>query len=145
VPFSTARSFLKSLEEYSDRLPVWQGELYFERHRGTLTTHGRVKRGNRRCEEALAAVEMLYASMPLDKYPAEVLDRLWKILLLNQFHDILPGSSIRLVYERTHREHDGILAECSALIQAAGSDDKDALTCVNTLGRKYNDFTPLPA
>ncbi len=89
--------------------PTVVGELYFEYHRGTYTSQARVKRGNRRCEQALHDAEFL-AVRARRPYPREELDRLWKLLLLQQFHDILPGSSIRLVYEDATRD----LAEVEA-------------------------------
>jgi alpha-mannosidase len=83
--------------------PVVTGELYFEYHRGTYTTQAFVKRGNRRGEQGLHDAELLAVARAGD-YPRAELDRLWKLLLLQQFHDILPGSSIRLVYEDAERD-----------------------------------------
>lgn len=98
------------VDEHFERLPgaipKWVGELYLEFHRGTLTSQAKVKKLNREAEhrlleaEAFAAVAALHGA----EYPAQKLERLWKILLLNQFHDILPGSSISEVYEDAHRE-----------------------------------------
>ena len=76
------------------RLPTWNGELYLEYHQGTYTTHGDVKRANRSCEIALHDAELLAAWATVaaaTDYPAERLDEAWKLLCLNQFHDILPG------------------------------------------------------
>ena len=85
-----------------DETPEWMGELYLEIHRGTLTTMGQIKRGNRRLEELLRQAELLWAaSGDLDR-PAEVqaeLDDAWREVLCRQFHDILPGTSIRVVHE----------------------------------------------
>lgn len=144
VRFGRADEFLKRLDTYADRLPVWHGELYLELHRGTLTVQAQVKRDNRRCEEALLATEALYAQLPLKRYPAATLDRLWKLLLLNQFHDILPGSSIGLVYERTHREHQEILTECAALARQIGGDCDDQVIFFNSLGTPYRGLAALP-
>jgi alpha-mannosidase len=88
-------------------LPVWHGELNLELHRGTLTSHGRVKKLNRESETRLVEAEALAALATLDPgfaYPLEQLSTAWQTTLLNQFHDILPGSSIHEVYEDTHRE-----------------------------------------
>jgi len=82
-------------------LPVWDGELYLELHRGTLTTHAWLKRKNARAERRLRALEILLASLAdesLAERLAPDLDRLWKAVLLHQFHDILPGTSIAEVY-----------------------------------------------
>ncbi len=143
VRFGRADEFLDRLGKYEDTLPAWHGELYLERHRATLTTHADVKRGNRRCEEMLLAVEKLYAGRDLAEYPAKEFERLWKLLLLNQFHDILPGSSIALVYERTRKEHQDILESCAKLI-AAQSDKSDGITFVNTLGTTWRGTVQLP-
>ncbi len=145
VRFGRADEFLKRLEKYSSELPAWHGELYFEAHRGTLTTHAEVKRNNRRCEELLNAIEKLCIGADFGKYPAKELDRLWKLLLLNQFHDILPGSSIALVYDRTRKEHKDILDSCQKILDdlfPATTDD--TVTFVNTLGVPYSGFTALP-
>jgi alpha-mannosidase len=86
----------------TESLPVWVGEQYLEYHRATYTTQGRMKRLHRQLEHALVESETA-ATLAFAKwqqpYPKEEFDRLWQILLLNQFHDILPGSSIHSVYE----------------------------------------------
>jgi alpha-mannosidase len=99
-------------------LPTWVGELYLETHRATLTTHADVKAHNRRGEEALRAAELWSVAASLDRRPE--LERAWKLLLVNQFHDILPGSSIHWVYEDTRADH----AEMSEI---AGSVMAEAL------------------
>ena len=91
-------------------LPRWRGELYFEMHRGTFTSQARTKVGNRRCEEALRAAELWCATAGDDSH-AERLDALWKRVLTQQFHDILPGSSIAWVHEDAEREHAEVLSE----------------------------------
>ncbi len=94
--------FYRDLEEVSENLPVWNGELYLEFHRGTYTTQARVKRANRKMEFALHDAEFLAAAasvfMPGYNYPHQDLEDAWKLVCLNQFHDILPGSSIAPVY-----------------------------------------------
>ena len=88
-------------------LPVYRGELYFPCHRGTYTTQAAIKKGNRRAERALRAWEMLAAMAAFSgrtAYPGTALEENWKLLLINQFHDILPGSSIAQVYERARKE-----------------------------------------
>lgn len=82
-------------------LPVWQDELYLELHRGCYTTHGDQKRFNRQCEVMLYQAELFsaLATATADApYPHTVLEQAWKAMLLNQFHDILPGSSIPEVF-----------------------------------------------
>ncbi len=97
--------------------PTVQGELYLEYHRGTYTSQARVKRGNRRCEQALHDAEFLGTAA--GRYPREELDRLWKLLLLNQFHDILPGSSISEVYDDAHRDLADVESGAEAIAAAA--------------------------
>lgn len=99
------------------RLFTWEGELYFEYHRGTYTSMARNKRSNRKSELHLMDLELLSVlSVPALPYPAQDLDAMWKVVLLNQFHDILPGSSIKEVYEVTKREY-AELAEKIAVMQ----------------------------
>ncbi|HTE61099.1 MAG TPA: hypothetical protein VK631_12170, partial [Solirubrobacteraceae bacterium] len=92
-------------------LPVWSGELYLELHRATLTTQGRTKRLHRRAEHDLVAAEALAALCTLagGAEPAS-LEELWRVLLRNEFHDILPGSSIGEVYEEAERELGDVVA-----------------------------------
>lgn len=93
--------------------PVWVGELYLEFHRGTLTSVAKVKRHNRRAEIALRELDLLACLVGAD-CRAE-LEALWDILLLNQFHDILPGSSIGAVYDDSDAEFARVFAEAAAL------------------------------
>lgn len=94
--------------------PVWDGELYLERHRGTLTTQAWLKKANRDAEQALRIAEWLYFAGPRPPAAAAAaaarakLERAWKLLLLNQFHDILPGSSIGAVYDDARADHEEI-------------------------------------
>ncbi len=90
------------------------GELYLEFHRGTLTTQAACKRDNRRAEEGLHDAEFLHA-IGTGAYPRKELDRVWKLVLLNQFHDIIPGSSIREVYEDAARDYADVLGSLRAL------------------------------
>jgi alpha-mannosidase len=99
-----------SVEEFyaavnREGLPRFVGELYFELHRGTLTTQAKVKKLNREAEHRLVEAEAFatIASQRGFAYPAAEIETAWKSVLLNQFHDVLPGSSIREVYEDTHR------------------------------------------
>ena len=88
-------------------LPVYRGELYVPCHRGTYTTQAMIKKGNRRAEHILRTWEMLAAMAAFTgraEYPAEALEENWKLLLTNQFHDILPGSSIARVYEQARAD-----------------------------------------
>ncbi len=97
--------FYRQLEAVSERLPVWNGELYLEFHRGTYTTQARNKRANRKMEFSLHDAEFLASTASLFDpgypYPYHLLDTAWKLVCLNQFHDILPGSSIAPVYKES--------------------------------------------
>src|SRR3954451_91063 len=103
--FGRVDDFFARAEAAAGPLPVWSGELYLELHRGTLTTQGRTKRLHRRAERDLVAAEALAALAHLagGAEPAS-LEPLWRVLLRNQFHDILPGSGIREVYETAEAE-----------------------------------------
>ncbi|MBN1563618.1 MAG: alpha-mannosidase [Anaerolineae bacterium] len=105
---STAEDFFHALAEtVPDDLPYWVGELYFQLHRGTYTTQARTKRNNRKTEVVLHDAEALAAIAYLLKtdYPHEAFSAAWETVLLNQFHDILPGSSISLVYEDADKDY----------------------------------------
>lgn len=102
-------------------LPRWVGELYLEYHRGTLTTQALVKRLNRAAEHRLLEAE-LFATLASPRgaaYPSASLETAWKSMLLNQFHDILPGSSIAEVYVDTRRELQDVVATATSVRDAA--------------------------
>jgi alpha-mannosidase len=112
---ASVEAFFAALPE--DALPRWVGELYLELHRGTLTTQAKVKRLNRKAEHRLQEAEAL-ATLAVRHgaaYPQDELERLWKTVLLNQFHDILPGSSISEVYRDAHRELEYAVAAAEKL------------------------------
>lgn len=125
VSFSSVGDFFdRALErpEAAD-LSVWSGELYLEYHRGVLTTQGRTKYLHRRAEHDLKAAEALAAALQLiggTRTPA--LWDIWRKLLVNQFHDILPGSSIGEVYETTERELAEVVAVAGATADQAMDD-----------------------
>lgn len=147
--FGRADDFFERLKQHGAELHHWSGELYLEFHRGTLTTQARTKKNNRKLEQLLAATEFIHALAPLDHYPAEELDRLWKTLLINQFHDIIPGSSIRLVYEVTERQHREAIEDCNRLIESAARQlaqtDENALLLFNPLPVDATEAVELPA
>ena len=103
-------------------MPVWRGELYFETHRGTLTSQLRTKVGNRRCERLLREAELWMATAG-DGDPHE-LDELWQEVLTQQFHDIIPGSSIAWVHADAEAAHARIAAELEARIAATLRRDR---------------------
>ena len=128
-------------------LPVWEGEFYFEYHRGTYTSMARNKRSNRKSELGLMDLEFLSVlAQPQSVYPAKELERMWKTVLMNQFHDILPGSSIHEVYEVTKKEYASLQEELRILTEErlhmlAG--DGDGITVFNTTGWERSDVVSL--
>lgn len=144
----SAGNYFEELEERVEgnkSLPVWEGELYFEYHRGTYTSMGRNKRSNRRCEQLLMDAELLEVLTGTSE--KEEMDKIWRTVLLNQFHDILPGSSIAEVYEVTKKEYAEIesrlaemIAEKLNLLMDGG---QDKISVFNTLGFDRNDVVSL--
>ncbi|CAO3608492.1 unnamed protein product [Mucor fragilis] len=121
----SATQFFEGLEKNSDRLQSYKGELYLEFHRGTYTSQALVKRGNRKGEVIIRDVEILATAAKLLSnqqhagsdyaYPVDDINRLWKLLCLNQFHDCLPGSAINLAYVDVHKFHRQVISESSLL------------------------------
>ncbi|MFF9804234.1 alpha-mannosidase [Streptomyces coeruleorubidus] len=130
--------FAKAREEYPDA-PVWVGELYLELHRATYTSQARTKQGNRRSEHLLREAELWATTAALHApgytYPHEKLDRLWKTVLLHQFHDILPGSSIAWVHREAEAEYARVARELQALTA-------DALTALGAGGTRVFNTSP---
>lgn len=113
--------FTKAHAEYPDA-PVWVGELYLEFHRGTYTSQAGTKRGNRRSEHLLREAELWAATAAVRTgaaYPHDRLDRIWEAVLLNQFHDILPGSSIAWVHREAEATYARLATELGEIIDAA--------------------------
>jgi alpha-mannosidase len=119
--FCSVHDFFEEVRLTADlsSLPTWVGELYLEYHRGTLTTQSRTKFLNRRAERDLVTAEVLGSMVTLagGGYPRSRED-LWRVLLRNQFHDILPGSGIAEVYEEATAELSGVIADSSAAIRS---------------------------
>lgn len=116
--FARAEEFFKAIQKIPrEKLPLWVGELYLEYHRGTYTTQARMKKYNRRLELALRDLE--FFSTLAGAWPKAELDRIWKNTLLNQFHDILPGSSIAWVYKDAHAQSETNLGTIAELQKAA--------------------------
>ncbi|MGV9645545.1 alpha-mannosidase [Streptomyces sp. NPDC003514] len=122
VVWETPDAFFRKAEaEYPDA-PVWVGELYLELHRATLTSQAGTKQGNRRSEHLLREAELWAATAAVRTgfpYPYEELDRIWKTVLLHQFHDILPGSSIAWVHREARATYARLAGELEAIIDAA--------------------------
>ncbi len=146
VRFGKAQDFLDRLQKLAPSLPRWTGELYLEQHRGTYTTQGRIKKNNRRLEQLLQAVEFFLAGRgrALSATERQSLDSAWKKLLINQFHDILPGSSIGAVYEDTLKEYDEIAQACRSLLPAPPTAAEQTATVCNTLSCAWRGLVRLP-
>ncbi len=117
---SPAAFFDAAIAENPDA-PRWCGELYFEKHRGTFTSQAATKAGNRRCERLLRDAELFssLAAAPDVEYPHDELAEAWRVVLVNQFHDILPGSSIGWVHREAVEAYRTVTATLEALISAA--------------------------
>ncbi|KAL7980375.1 hypothetical protein Chor_014704 [Crotalus horridus] len=164
VQMSVPDRFFSALEEEKAQLCTWVGELFLELHNGTYTTHGQsldilykillfslwiqIKKGNRECERLLHDVEILSSLALVQKssfqYPSVQLQHLWRLLLLNQFHDVLPGSCIQLVVEDAMRYYSEIRSSGAQLLKDAtrslcgellANRDKssDTILVINTL------------
>ncbi|MDP4097320.1 alpha-mannosidase [Paenibacillus sp. P96] len=112
--YSTAAEFFAGIEREQPRIPEWHGDLYLELHRGTYTTHGRNKRNNRKAEVLYREAELwntiAWPGMRQEQQ-GEVYSMLhagWKLILLNQFHDIIPGSAITESYVTSDKEYEQV-------------------------------------
>ncbi|MBT2515165.1 glycoside hydrolase family 38 C-terminal domain-containing protein [Arthrobacter sp. ISL-30] len=124
VRLGTARAFFEQAEAEYKNLPVWVGEMYLELHRGTYTSQANTKKGNRRSEHLLREAELWCSTAAVRSggsytYPAQELKRLWRLVLLQQFHDILPGSSIAWVHRDAERNYDAIAKDLEGIIADA--------------------------
>lgn len=108
-------NFFHRLEKNRAAYPTFKGELYLEKHQGTYTTQGRNKRYNRKMELLLREIE--FASVVFGSLPGKELEEIWKEVLLYQFHDILPGSSIQRVYDESLARYAVLYERCTALLE----------------------------
>ncbi|KAI9257901.1 galactose mutarotase-like domain-containing protein [Sporodiniella umbellata] len=146
----SATGFFENVEKDASRLQSYKGELYLEFHRGTYTTQALVKRGNRKGEVMLHNLEFLATMAKINanvakldyKYPSDEINHLWKLLCLNQFHDCLPGSAIKLAYVDVHKFHREVIfeslnlshaAQSSLIVKEANQKDQQGLMVFNTL------------
>lgn len=163
----SADDFFDRLEkkvENGTELVTWYGELYFELHRGTYTTQSNNKRNNRKSEIMLRDIEYLatlatvkngFGKKSSYKYPKKHIDDMWENVLLCQFHDCLPGSSIEMCYDDSDRIYAEVFATGEKLLTAAlselGFEDESTwtentdLVALNTLPWNRNEIIELPA
>ncbi len=152
VAIRTPQDFFKRCDDNLKDPLVWSGELYFELHRGTYTTQAANKRDNRLSEELLHDVEFLATlarQLKGARYPQTEINRLWEIVLINQFHDIIPGSSIREVYEDSAKDYaevfpaiEKLRAQAVAKIVPVGKGKN--LLALNTLSWPRREVAALP-
>ena len=158
VETGRATEYFRKLNEtikenpYNGYLPVWDGELYLEFHRGTYTSQGYNKKMNRFMEYKLREEEMLsvFAEKLFDKpYNREEFLKAWKIVLCEQFHDILPGSSIHEVYEDSHEEYERALKYIEEATKAAKAsfvtEKENAFTLFNQANWERDSIVKIPA
>ena len=155
------QTFVKDyFEELENRLreqgnvPKWCGELYLEFHRGTYTSMARNKKYNRLCEFKNQEAELFAAMNLMDEtglnYPSSELEHCWKLTLLNQFHDILPGSSIKKVYDDSKRQYEEAIGLSEKLIGASLDQlvkriniKSDSIVIFNQLGFERTDVAEI--
>lgn len=156
VEMRSSHDFFTRLEKDAKDLTTWVGELYFELHRGTYTTQANNKKFNRQSEFILHDVEFLSAIAHTTQgfaYPTQEIDRLWKNLLTNQFHDIIPGSSINLVYRDSDADYKDLLESgakmrdqaLASLFSQGTSQGAKNVCVVNTSGVERHEVIELPA
>ncbi|WP_426998341.1 alpha-mannosidase [Pseudarthrobacter sp. N5] len=126
VRIGSASSFFAQAQAEYKVLPVWVGEMYLELHRGTYTSQAKTKKGNRQSEHLLREAELWCSTAAVRTdgaftYPAAELKRLWRLVLLQQFHDILPGSSIAWVHQDAERNYAAIATGLEDIIGQAAA------------------------
>ncbi|XP_050955778.1 alpha-mannosidase 2C1 isoform X1 [Labeo rohita] len=157
VQMSNPDVLFSQLESDSSLLCTWVGELFLELHNGTYTTQAKIKLGNRQCEALLHDIEvascLALCKKECFKYPACKLQELWRLLLLNQFHDVIPGSCIEMVVEDALQYYDEIrttgsrllLAACESLGTTPGKNVGSSMAVLNTLPWERTEVISLPA
>lgn len=145
---TTVAEFMRKLESELYDANVHTGELYLELHRGTLTNQHTIKRNNRKSEIAIHDAEYLTALKAVQEgaeADAAVVNELVETLLINQFHDILPGTSLPEVHDRSIRETTALIKSAQDIIQGLfPSTEKESFTLVNTLSFSRDDVVELP-
>lgn len=140
--------FFSDMEEQGGPKNTYVGELYFTAHRGVYTSQAKTKKGNRKSELMLREAEFIgaLAEQRGYRFPYDKMDRLWKIVLTNQFHDILPGSSIGKVYEKVEKDYSELQAELSEIIadmKAFLAKKNDSVSVINSLSFERNELIEL--
>lgn len=141
-----SQDFLDRLAQNADLYATWVGELYLERHQGTFTSQGRNKWYNRKIEYALREFE-LWAALTGVSFDKQSLDRIWQAVLLYQFHDILPGSSITRVYDESLAHYAELLAQVEGFIETAqarlSTGNNDGTMVTNSLSWQRSEWVKI--
>lgn len=150
VRMASPLDYFKDLEARGIPSAHYVGELYFQAHRGTYTSQARTKKGNRKSELALREAELwAVTAQALKGYslPVAALAGAWRTVLLNQFHDVIPGSSIQRVYEQAEAMHAAVIETAQQTAQAAAATytaPADAVTVFNSLSWPRKALVALP-
>ena len=145
--YTSVNDFVKKLEAAAPTLPVYDGELYLELHRGTLTAKQQIKKNNRMAENLLRMLELSLSRQAVDcRTPADgkVLHPLWNTLLVNQFHDILPGSCIAPANDRSLRDMAQLLQNGTEMLHSWFAPAQNCYTILNPLDEPCKDVFYLP-
>ncbi|KAJ1960607.1 Glycoside hydrolase, 38 vacuolar alpha mannosidase [Dipsacomyces acuminosporus] len=159
VKHAHPNEFYEHVEKHAKDLVSWKGELYFELHRGTYTSQANTKKFNRQSEFLLRDVEMLSAVAANNahgfEYPGDEITRLWKLVCLNQFHDVIPGSSIEMVYKDSDSIYSDVIQSANAMkeqalkalfynVAPADSGEATGVLFINTTGWPRTEIVAVP-
>lgn len=148
VVCASPNEFFHFAEKECEVTKKYKGELYFPSHRGTYTSQAKTKKGNRQSEQALREAELWTALLGKDCSIKKDIDALWKDVLFNQFHDILPGTAITAVYEKTEAEHKKVIEKAGEItdhtLSMALEPADDTLTLFNSLSWQRRVPVKLP-
>lgn len=153
VKEATAKDYFdllhQNVEETDQYVHTWDGELYLEYHRGTYTSQAKIKKLNRQFEIRLKTLEAYSTLMCLNKddwkdYPQEEINKIWEVVLRNQFHDIIPGTSIKEVYDDAFKEYAWAEKEMATLYQRLNKDNTLEHVLFNPLSFKRSGHVLLP-
>ena len=133
--------FFSFVENDCDVEAEYIGELYFAAHRGTYTSQAETKKNNRTCEMLLRETELWLSLGSPETYDKKLLDSLWKKLLFNQFHDIIPGSAIHRVYEIAEKDYQQIKDGCRKLLAEALCPNKKRIRLVEEASNCKTGYT----
>ncbi|OJF92120.1 alpha-mannosidase [Alkalibacterium sp. 20] len=147
---STAKDYFNTLhqniEQTDQYVHTWDGELYLEYHRGTYTSQAKIKKLNRQFEIKLKSLETYCSLMCLAKgswrdYPQEEIHAIWEVVLRNQFHDIIPGTSIKEVYVDAYKEYEWAEKQITAIYKTLNTNQTKENVLFNPLSFKRSGHT----